>query len=313
MKVSVIVTAYNHERYISQCLESVLNQKGDFLLEVIVGDDASSDSTREIIEKYQKSYSKVINVLPAEKNLGITKNLKRCLEACSGDYIAICEGDDYWTDEEKLQKQMDILEFHKDFSMCFSAILLYYEEQKLTTPHHAQSLLTKDAITIEDLIGNNCIGNFSCCMYRSDIVRKLPQSIYDLNVDDWIFNMACSQFGDIGFLQEKMSVYRIHSRGAWSGKDIFEQLDYICNYIDVCNNFFDYKYDSLFSQRRKIIEEEIVRTRAIVDAQKKNDAVSFKGFLIKFVLRIKTIAKAILRPIKTKLFEIRHRYDLDGR
>jgi glycosyltransferase involved in cell wall biosynthesis len=308
MKISVIVTAYNHEQYISQCLESVLKQRGDFQLEVIVGDDYSTDNTRKIIEEFQQKYPTVIIVLPPDKNLGITKNLQRCLNACSGKYIAICEGDDYWTDESKLEKQKDLLEIRKDYSMCFSAILLYYEEKNLAMPHHAQSLLTKDAITIEDLIENNCIGNFSCCMYRTDIVKKLPQGIYDLNVDDWIFNMACSQFGKIGFIQDKMSVYRIHSRGAWSGKDIFEQLDYICNYIDVSNKFFDRKYDALFSQRKKIIEDEIVRTKASAVAQK-NDA---RGIMIKISLRLKNVMKAVLRFFKNKIFEMKHRYDLHG-
>lgn len=308
MKISVIVTAYNHERYISQCLESVLGQRGDFQLEVIIGDDCSTDNTHEIIEGFQLKYPKIISVLPTEKNLGITSNLKRCLDSCSGEYIAICEGDDYWTDENKLQKQKDFLDIRKDCSMCFSAILLDYEEKNLTISHHAQSLLQKDAITIEDLIENNYIGNFSCCMYRTDIVRKLPQAIYnlDFNTDDWIFNMACSQFGKIGFIQEKMSVYRIHSRGAWSGKDIFEQLDYLCNHLDVSNKFFDYKYDALFRQRKKIIEDEIVRTRMLVDAQK-NDGTSLKDFIVKVSYRMMNNIKVMLQLFKEKIFETKHR------
>jgi glycosyltransferase involved in cell wall biosynthesis len=293
MKINVVVTVYNHERYIAQCLESILKQKGDFQLEIIVGDDCSTDQTFNIIEGFRKSYPKIVNVLPVEQNLGIAKNLKRCLDACSGEYIAICEGDDYWTDENKLQKQKDFLDARRDCSMCFSAILLFYQEKNLTIPHHAQSMLRKDAITIEDLIENNYIGNFSCCMYRIDIVKKLPQEIYDLKTDDWLFNMMCSQFGKIGFIPDKMSVYRIHNNGAWSGKDRFEQLDYICKYIDISNKFFDYKYDALFRQRKKITEDRIVYLRTLADGQENEDD-NFKGFLLKINLQMKNMVKKIL-------------------
>jgi glycosyltransferase involved in cell wall biosynthesis len=314
MKISVIITVYNHERYIAQCLESVLKQKGDFQVEVIVGDDCSTDNTQQIIGEFQKRYPKIVSILSTEKNLGITKNLKRCLAACSGEYIAICEGDDYWTDENKLQKQKDFLDIRKDCSMCFSAILLHYEEKDIFVHHHAQSLLQRDAITMEDLIENNCIGNFSCCMYRTDVVRKLPQGIYDLNfnTDDWIFNMACSQFGKIGFIQEKMSVYRIHSGGVWSGKNIFEQLDYICNHIDVSNKLFDYKYDALFRKRRMIIEDEIVRTKVLMDEQK-NDAAGSKDLTAKTSLRTMNIFKTGIQLFKNKIFEMKRRFQLHRR
>jgi len=294
MKISVIVTSYNHEKYIMQCLESILKQKGDFQAEVIVGDDCSTDNTRKIIEEFRKRYPSMISVLPLEKNLGVTKNLKRCLDACSGEYIAICEGDDYWTDENKLQKQKDFLEIRKDCSMCFSAILLYHEEKNSFEHHHAQASLKKDTITIEDLIENNYIGNFSCCMYRADIVRKLPQRIYDLNTVDWMFNMACGQFGKIGFLQDQMSVYRLHSNGTWTGKDKIEKHEDICNYIDVSNKFFDYKYDTLFNQRKKIIEDEIVRIKISRDAQKNG----VKGLVIKIGLQMMNIVRVILRHFK---------------
>lgn len=261
MKINVIVTTYNHEKYIAQCLESILEQKGDFQIEIIIGDDCSTDNTRKIVEGFGEKYPKIISILPMEKNLGITKNLKRCLDVCSGEYIAICEGDDYWTDVNKLQKQKDFLESHKDYSMCFSAIMLYYEEKDYFVHHPDQVSLRKDAITIEDLIENNYIGNFSCCMYRTDVVKRLPQGIYNLYTVDWMFNMACAQLGDIGFLKNPMSVYRLHSNGAWTGKAELEQLEGICNHINVYNNFFDYKYDLLFSKRKQIINDEIIRIK----------------------------------------------------
>ncbi len=152
IKISVVVTTFNHEKYILRCLESILSQQGGFSLEVIVGDDCSADDTRKIVLEFQEQYPEAVILLPYGQNLGITKNLQRCLEACSGSYIAVCEGDDYWTDKLKLHKQKQILENHPQYSMCFSAVMLYYEDDNRFVPHGDQVALTKEYITTEDLI-----------------------------------------------------------------------------------------------------------------------------------------------------------------
>jgi glycosyltransferase involved in cell wall biosynthesis len=256
MKISVVVTTYNHESYIRQCLENILSQKGDYDLEVIVGDDCSTDKTLIIIEQYKISHRNTIFILPTQNNLGITKNLKRCLDACSGDYIAICEGDDYWTDNYKLQKQKDFLDKHRECSMCFSAIVLYYEDTNQFVPHQGQLSLKKQFLTTEDLIRINYIGNFSCCMYRTDSVRMLNDKIFNLYTVDWMFNMAIGELGMIGFLSDPMSVYRIRSGGAWSGKPRLEQLNDQLYHINTYNNYFGYKYNTSFSELKEKIGEE---------------------------------------------------------
>lgn len=259
MKISVIVTTFNHEKYIIQSLESILCQQGDFEMDVIIGDDCSTDNTRFIVQQFQDKYPSIISLLPAEPNLGITKNLKRCLDACSGDYIAICEGDDYWTDTHKLQKQMVFLESHLDFSMCFSAIMIYFEDRNRFEPHHDQLLFNKDVLTTEDLIEQNHIGNFSCCMYRTDIVKQLPPRIFDLFTVDWMFNIACSRMGKIGFIRDWMSVYRKHPQGAWAGREELGKLRELRHLIDVYNEFFDYEHNLAFMKYAKVVDNEIIR------------------------------------------------------
>ena len=259
MKINVIVTSYNHEKYITQCMESVLSQTGDFQMEVIVSDDCSIDNTRSILQQFQQKYPEIISLLPPGPNLGVTKNLKRCLDACSGDYIAICEGDDYWTDESKLQKQMTLLETRRDYSMCFSAMMIYYEDKKVLEPFVDQLLLKKDVLTTEDLIENNYIGNFSCCMYRTEVIKKLQGGIFDLFTVDWMFNMACSQFGKIGFIHNSMSIYRKHSKGAWAGKTELENLYRLLPLINSYNKFLGYKYNTLFLKRKAGIRQYIMK------------------------------------------------------
>jgi glycosyltransferase involved in cell wall biosynthesis len=245
-RISVVVTAYNHENYIAQCLDSILIQKGAFDLEVILGDDCSTDRTRQIMQEYTERHPDIFILLPTAANMGVTKNIKRCLDACSGDYIAFCEGDDYWIDRYKLRKQMEFLESHSDYSMCFNAIMLYYEDEKKYVAHTGQLMLTRDTLTIEDLIKTNVIGNFSCCMYRTDTVRKLPDELFDISTWDWMFNMACSRLGKIGFIGDWMSVYRIRPHGAWSGKSRVDQRQSMIAAIDSYDQFFDYEYHEQF-------------------------------------------------------------------
>ncbi len=246
MKINVIVTTYNHEKYITQCLESILEQKGDYQIEIIVGDDASTDDTRRIVEGFQERNPEVIIVLPLDENLGVTKNLKRCLDACSGEYIAICEGDDYWTDEYKLQKQMTFMERHQDFSMCFSALMIYHQDLDKFEPFQDQLQLKKNILSTEDLILNNSIGNFSCCMYRTNVIRQFPDDLFDLFTVDWMFNMVCGQFGKIGFIRDWMSVYRKHARGVWAGRSNLERTTRLLRLVDDYNRFFGYKYKDDF-------------------------------------------------------------------
>jgi len=115
MKLSVGILTYNQAQYIRQCLDSVLMQEGDFDYEIVVGDDASSDGTQEILREYATRYPDKFVLLLGEKNEGISMNYKKVLSACRGEYIALCEGDDYWTDPHKLQIQVEFLESHPDY------------------------------------------------------------------------------------------------------------------------------------------------------------------------------------------------------
>ena len=127
MILSVGILTYNQEKYIRQCLDSVLMQEVGFEYEIVVGDDCSSDGTIAILEEYvsrleigdwrlkNAPHCKGIRVIKSEKNEGIGMNYKKMLSACKGKYIALCEGDDYWTDVHKLQEQVDFLEKHPDY------------------------------------------------------------------------------------------------------------------------------------------------------------------------------------------------------
>ena len=265
--ISVVVTSYNHEKYIQECIDSILMQKGNFELELILGDDDSQDGTRRILEEYHNKYPKTVHLLPKAKNMGVTKNLKRCFKEVNGDYVAVCEGDDYWTDPSKLQKQANFLDDRPDCIMCFNSILMSYEGKEEKN-YIFQENLTKNTFTTHDLILDNFIGNFSCCMYRTNIVKKLPDTLYDIFIVDWMFNIACSEYGNIGFLNDNMTVYRIHDNGLWSSKDSSVQISELSEHIDTYNEFLSFKYDSEFKKYQK----------RILDLEKEGNESKKNGF-----------------------------------
>jgi len=245
--ISVIVMSYNQKAYIKQCLDSILDQRGNFKMEVILGDDESTDGTVEILQEYVGKYPDNLFLLPRQNNLGYVKNFNRCIDACSGDYIAFCDGDDYWNDTNKLQKQLECLQKHPDYSMCFSAIQLFYQEEGRFALHQGQQSYASDRLSTEDIIKDNIIANFSCCFFRSETITNLPQKLFDLDrFADYIVCICCAEMGPIGFIKEVMSVYRIHSGGAWSGSSLIANIKRGLPYLDKYDSLLNYKYHGLF-------------------------------------------------------------------
>ena len=121
-KVSAIIITYNHVRFIAQAIESVLLQEVDFPVEIIIGDDCSTDGTRELVKAYAEKYPNVIRALLPAHNLGMGKNFRALYTACNGEFIALMDGDDYWSDPRKLQKQVAFMEHNPEFSMCGTAV-----------------------------------------------------------------------------------------------------------------------------------------------------------------------------------------------
>ncbi len=240
--ISVVITAYNHEKYLRKCIDSVLKQRGNFNLEIIIGDDYSTDNSNIIINDFQKDH-KNIKVLKTDKNLGMLKNLERCFAACTGDFIAVCEGDDYWLSNLKLLKQLVFLLANKDCDMCFNWLLLKKEEQGEYLPHPQQGKLNKTSYSFNEVIKSPFIGNFSCCFYRAEAVHHIPEKYYKESfAADWLFNSCIAFNGKVGFVKELLSVYRIHDKGQWSGKSKTDMKKQIRKTQNTFIRFFKHDY-----------------------------------------------------------------------
>ena len=151
--VSVIVLTYNHEKYVRQALDSILMQKTTFAYEILVGDDASTDGTAEILKEYQKKYPNIFRLFLREKNIGATKNSYELLTSAKGRYLATCEGDDYWTDPNKLQLQVDFLEKHPDYIGCAHRFMIVDDDGCRLSRQHLRWVRFRERFRLEDFQG----------------------------------------------------------------------------------------------------------------------------------------------------------------
>jgi len=259
--VSICCMTYNHENYIRQCLDGFVNQQTTFPFEILVHEDSSPDNTAKILKEYEIKFSKLFRCIYQTENQFAKQNtLVNILFPMSrGKYIALCEGDDYWTDPYKLQKHVDFLDAHYECAMSYNRALTYLQSTEIFKLDNTDINTGYNYITAQNLASGNCIGNFSTCVYRKSIIEQLKPEIYDMNIADWMFNLCVAQFGLIGQLGEIMSVYRIHDKGEWSKKSRLLKLKTENDVAQEYDAYFGYKYHQEFLFLEKYIESEINR------------------------------------------------------
>lgn len=209
-KVSVVSISYNQEAYIEKALQSFVDQKTTFPIEVIIADDCSTDGTAKIIQKYADNFPDIVKPILRKKNVGAIPNLKDALQHATGKYIALCEGDDYWTDTSKLQKQADLLDKNRQLGLCFHPVRVFFENHEQPDSVFPEKDFV-DGYTVANLLQRNFIQTNSV-MYRKQNYDKLPK---DILPGDWYLHLYHAQFGKIGFIDEVMSAYRRHPGGLW--------------------------------------------------------------------------------------------------
>lgn len=258
MKINVILVSYNQQQYIRQAIESILMQKFDGEVEVIVADDSSKDSTFEIIREYESKSPFRFVYMPRETNVGMRMNYKRAFAACDGDYIAILEGDDWWNSENHLQQHVDFLKGHRRCSMSFNRIEVFDEKNDefslmpFSYPKNHVDYSMKELITQGDKIVN-----LSCCVYRSEPIKKLPDKFFELNFADWDLGIWMAQFGRVSYLEQSTSVYRVNNKGQWTSMNGESKKETVMNTLDDMDAFFEFKYKRWFDKGRYMVENDI--------------------------------------------------------
>ena len=224
--VSVCMITYNHESYIAQAIEGVLMQKTNFQIELVIGEDCSGDKTREICKTYKEKYPDLCKLRLQDKNIGMMDNFIENLKSCTGKYIALCEGDDYWTDPLKLQKQVDFLEQNPDYGLIFTDADHLYEKTGKIISSYDKTYRRKIPVgnVLEELLYGNpyktCSSLFKT-KYVSDFctISEKAQR-HHFKMGDVILWLIIAGRSKIGYLPSSTVVYRVLGRSASHFNDI---------------------------------------------------------------------------------------------
>lgn len=254
MKINIILITYNHAGYIRQTLDSIIMQLTPHEVEIIVADDCSTDNTVQIIREYESKTSFSFHYLQKTHNLGYVRNYQQAFSACTGDYIAIMEGDDYWIKPTHLQNHIDHLIKINDSSMSYNRHLRLFEDQNREEVFDWTNNKDYEEVSTEEMALGNKIGNLSCCVFKGKYIQQLDPKLFDMEIADWMLGMYMGQFGTLLYLKDVTSAYRIHDNGQWSRMTEKDQCLRVIELINEYDKYFNYKYTEAFTKHKRRLE-----------------------------------------------------------
>jgi glycosyltransferase involved in cell wall biosynthesis len=213
--VSVLVVTYNHARFVHQALDSVLAQRLPQPFEILISEDCSTDGTREIVKEYAESHPHLIRLLLSERNLHSNEVVARSFRAARGRYVALLDGDDFWTSDDKLRAQVAFLDARPDLTICFHNVQVV-DERSRTTGRLWNAPDQPEVSGLHELLRGNFIAT-SSVVYRRAAVAEIP-AWYDrfFPVTDWPLHVLYAREGQIGYLKRTLGAYRVHGGGLFS-------------------------------------------------------------------------------------------------
>lgn len=252
-KVSVAMLAYNQASFIAQAIESALMQTADFDFEIVVGEDCSTDGTRELASELARRAPDRIRLLSHPRNLGMQANLVQTLAACRGRYIALLEGDDYWTDRTKLRQQADLLDGRPDVAICHhNALMVSDDDSRPPSPRHAGGV--PRLATLDSLMNGNFLVTCTV-MFRAGLIETFPEWFYQCRMGDWPLHVLNAGHGRIAYLAKTMAVYRIHAGGAWSAQSDISRFEGLIQTAEAMRGAID-------ARRQNRLSRTVLRWRA---------------------------------------------------
>lgn len=313
VKVSIICTAYNHERYIEQALDGFLMQKTSFQFEILINDDASTDKTASIIKRYAKSFPNIVATFQTENQYSLGKSVSKDLfQKARGKYIAICEGDDFWIDNLKLQKQFDFMETHSEYSLCAHAGLCCYEDGVLMKDGFFP--FTEDKTVMTEKIIEKWLFPTASLFYRK-AARKDYVIPFKKNAPcgDYPLAVYLALQGKVYYFASPMCVYRRDSISSLSrlfknskvkNLNRIERLQELAIRI---NEFTEYRYSN--SVKKFMLDNEYSRLmlKQNSKATKASKLYPFFSKRMKFKIFITTYFSPVL-SIKHKFASVKNYY-----
>ena len=236
--VTVIVTTYNHAPFVRQALDSVMAQETSFPFDVVVVDDGSTDGTRGIVDEFVDRYHGQITRTGPPMNQCDNLAFAQAIQGAQCRYVAILDGDDYWTSPAKLRMQVEFLDQNPDCSICFHNVVMQLEDgrTRLFCPADQPRFST-----IDDLWQRNFIATCSV-MFRQGLIGEFPAWYTDARWGDWPLHLLNAEHGRIGYMDAALGVYRIHRAGLWSQMSDVQQLDAVAGFYSYLNEGFLHRY-----------------------------------------------------------------------
>ena len=280
--VSISCITYNHANYIRDAIEGFLMQKTNFSIEILIHDDASTDGTEEIIREYEAKFPNIIKPLYENENQWIRNRRGSSVfnfPRAKGKYIAMCEGDDYWNDSMKLQKQVDFLEANKDYSLCFHSAQVINEESKKVIYNQRSHWGNRTFSSATIIEGGGSFVPTASMIFPKSIIHDLPPvlSFDNKPVGDLFFAINCALNGKAYYIDQLMSTYRVHETnwsynigGASNSIKRYEHHLKIIEAVEKINTYTNFKY-------KKPIEKLISKEIKAILIEKKINKIDFKN------------------------------------
>ncbi|MBQ4091550.1 MAG: glycosyltransferase [Clostridia bacterium] len=263
--VTVLCSAYNHEKYIRDALEGFIKQKTSFAFEVVIHDDASTDKTADIIREYEIKYPDIIKPIYQTVNqftVKVNRIYAHMLPRARGKYIAFCEGDDYWTSENKLQAQFDYMEAHPECALVAHMAMTHNLDGNYVEKYTSRDFSTAERclISAEEIINNHLIFPTASMFFRRDYYERHKELLTSIKTFDYVHKMLLATEGTVYVIPEVMSVYRYGGASSWTKtvsvdkEKMVKHLELAVNTLLKLDEYRDFKYHDVIqaniAQRR---------------------------------------------------------------
>jgi glycosyltransferase involved in cell wall biosynthesis len=278
---------YNHEKYIAQAIEGVVRQKTNYKYRLLIGEDCSTDGSRAIIEKYAALYPDKVFPLYHAKNVGAFENSKSLFRQCTGKYIALCDGDDYWTDPYKLEQQIGFLEKNPAYVGCFHNTEERYEDDPDAASQLYCHYRSARSISFTDLSYGNVMPTCSV-VYRRGLFEKFPDWYYTMKMGDWPLHLLNARFGEFWYIPRIMGVHRLHKKSVWMLQDADRINQFIIDGFDIMVKGFgdNPAYVRSLSAGKEAFLKQIREQVKAASAQRRGYKTKAKDLMIRMINKL---------------------------